>query len=595
MTLTFQNTGSGGRVPAVGQKASLVPPPSSTRSAGALPGAIVLACFLFGCAGQVPPSGGPPDTIPPRVVRTDPDTNAVRVTKRTITLEFSEYVDRRSVQDAVFISPSLGELEFDWSGNEVTIQFDDSLRAKTTYVVDVGTDVKDVRAGNRMASAFRLAFTTGDSIDQGRISGLVFGGKSDGVLIFAYRLDTLLPDTLNPTHTPPDYLTQTGKDGSFTLSHLGLGNYRVLAVDDEYRNLVYDRQVDEFGVLRGDIELTSARPGIGNLGFRMSREDTTKPFIGSVKALDSRMIAVRMSEPIDSASFVHGSIVIADTLTGNRTELAAAVLGRGQPATLTLFTATPLDSPAAYHVILSGIADTAGNVVDSGAGGDVFDGRSAPDTLRRSVTLRDLRDSSRGVPQNVRPEILYSVPIEGSIPPATITLADSLGRPNAIRCERVGPGAVLIIPDHGLWSSAWYTIHVAAGSLHDVLARQYPDSTFAFHFRTADSRATGSVSGLVVDDAADSGRVVIAATRIDQSPRATVIKTIPAPGPFLFDGLPEGKYVLESYRDSKHLGKYFPGRPYPFQPSERFSVSTDTIRVRARWSVEGVEVRIPGR
>src|SRR4030042_1867927 len=68
----------------------------------------VAAISLAGCAGQVQPSGGPPDTIPPAITRTIPDTNAVRVSTHFFELEFSEYVDRRSVEEAIFISPYLG-------------------------------------------------------------------------------------------------------------------------------------------------------------------------------------------------------------------------------------------------------------------------------------------------------------------------------------------------------------------------------------------------------------------------------------------------------------------------------------------------------
>ena len=63
------------------------------------PRLLVLAFFLFSCAGQVPPLGGPPDTVPPAVLRTVPDSNAVRVETDRVELEFSEYVDRLSVED----------------------------------------------------------------------------------------------------------------------------------------------------------------------------------------------------------------------------------------------------------------------------------------------------------------------------------------------------------------------------------------------------------------------------------------------------------------------------------------------------------------
>ncbi len=170
----------------------------------------LLPFLLLSCAGQVAPTGGPPDRTPPAIVRTFPDSNAVRVSTKEIVLEFDKYVDRRSVEESIFLSPNLGDLEFDWSGREVTITFAGSPRPTTTYVVNVGTDVVDVREHNRMASGFTLAFSTGDSIDQGSIAGEVYDAKPEGVMIFAYDLDHARQDTLNPARAKPDFIMQTG-------------------------------------------------------------------------------------------------------------------------------------------------------------------------------------------------------------------------------------------------------------------------------------------------------------------------------------------------------------------------------------------------
>jgi hypothetical protein len=564
-----------------------------------VPAVLTLACLLAlvlaGCAGQVAPSGGPPDTIPPKIVTTDPDTNAIRVTQRTITLEFSEYVDRRSVQDAIFISPSLGELEYDWSGQEVTIRFEDSLRHNTTYVVSVGTDVRDLRAGNRMASAFTLAFSTGDSIDRGSVSGKVFGEKPEGVMIFAYRLDDVRVDTLNPSHTEPYYMTQTGKNGSFSLVHMRLGRYRLFAVNDEYRNLLYDRQVDQFGVLRGDLQLTASDTSLSKYWFRMSREDTARPFLASAKALDSRRILLRLSEPVDSASVMHSSIQITDTVKGNPVRPVASFIDPEHPTSLVIYTAAPLDSPAVYRVRLAGLADTVGNVLDDQAGVGVFEGIAAPDTVKRTAQVQGLRDSTKGVAVDYRPEVLFSVPVEGSGLVSRCSLLDSLGRPVWSEIVRRSPVSIQLLPRVEFRSRSWYTLRIRLDSLKDILGKSYPDTTVTLRFQTVDLRSMGSLSGVVVDENPDSGNVVITATRIDPAPRTSVRQSLPRPGPFAFDRLPEGKYTLEGFRDTDGSGKYSAGRPFPFLASERFTASTDTIRVRARWKVEGATLRFTGR
>ena len=251
---------------------------------------IVLSVLLLDCAGQIEPGGGPVDTVPPQVIRTDPDSGAIRVTSPSVELEFSKYVDRLSVQQSIFVSPYPGQLEYDWSGRSVRITFSDTLRKNTTYVVNVGTDVKDLHAGNRMAHGFTLAFSTGDSIDKGSISGRVIDDRPEGVMLFAYHLDRMDPDTLDPTHTKPDYIQQTGKDGTFELSHLSFGSYRVLAVRDEYRNLLYDRQVDEYGVWRTDLKLSGQQPSIADL---LQRRDA--PLEAAEKLLRSTVQSAQLT------------------------------------------------------------------------------------------------------------------------------------------------------------------------------------------------------------------------------------------------------------------------------------------------------------
>lgn len=72
---------------------------------------------------------------------------------------------------------------------------------------------------------------------------------------------------------------------------------------------------------------------------------------------------------------------------------------------------------------------------------------------------------------------------------------------------------------------------------------------------------------------------------------APQVQKLSSPGPFSFENLMEGQYVLSAYRDSDHTGKYSVGRSFPFTRSERFAVYQDTIKVRARWPVEGIVVK----
>jgi hypothetical protein len=550
--------------------------------------ALAAAAWALSCAGQVAPSGGAPDRIPPIVSSTVPDTNSVRVSTHEIILTFSKYVDRRSLEESIFISPYLGALEFEWSGREVTIKFKDTLRARTTYVVNVGTDVVDLRERNRMGSGFTLAFSTGDSIDQGMIRGRVYDDRPEGLMVFAYRLGGINPDTLDPARTRPDFIMQTGEGGRFTFSNLALGGYRVFAVRDEYRNLIYDREIDEIGVPSGDIFLDRKTPSVDGVFFRLQKEDTTRPFVMSAAALTRRRVDVRLSEPVDSTRFGQSRFELSDTLSGRQIPVLGAFWKRGVAATAELMLGAPLDSPATYRVRAAVLFDRASNPLNEKNNSAVFDGVLRPDTVATTISVIGLRDSARGVRPDAPLGVETSEPVHQRLFERAILLSDSLRRPVRWTSSWESSNRLWIAPDVPLHSNAWYRLSVIMDSVQDLRGMRFKDSVFVLRFQTLDMRKTGEIEGQVVDSHSRGFPYRITAESVDLSPRYERSTSIAAPGRFVLRQLLEGNYRISAFEDVGAGGRYSPGVPHPFSPSERFTVLGDSVKVRARWGVQGV-------
>lgn len=555
--------------------------------------AILLALLLVSCAGQVAPGGGPVDSIPPIVIRTEPDTNATQVQTDRIVLEFSEYVDRRSVEESIFLSPYLGQLEFDWNATEVTIIFREQLRKNTTYVLNVGTDVVDIRARNRMAIGYTLAFSTGDVIDRGIISGRVFDEKPEGVMMFAYALNGIKPDTLDPSRSRPDYIMQTGTNGMFTLSNMGWGTYRIFAVRDEYRNLIYDKQVDQFGVTTNDVTISKVKPRIENVWFQLSSEDTTKPFLTSVQPLNRRELRLRFSEPLDSVSFLRSIITIKDTATQ---QFVGILLRSREPADSTLatiVTTSPLDSGTTYRFTIERAFDLAGNPVDGANSSYAFVGISGPDTVRPWFTVVGISDSSRAIALAQPIEIRFTEPIQQSGIANAIALLDSGKNKIATNVRWKFVSSVLLSFLQPLRSKSWYTLKVVMDSVKDFSGNSYKDSVRVIRFQTIDVRTMGSIEGSVVDSASgkNGGEIFLTARRLSTTPSLENTIRLKKPGKFFFDQMPEGQYTLKAFEDRDSSQSYSFGKTFPFRPAERFAVYADTIKVRARWGVEGIVIR----
>jgi hypothetical protein len=239
---------------------------------------IVLILFIYsilvefvvfiGCANQQPPGGGEEDKIPPKLIFHQPAGNSLNFTGNSLILEFDEYVDNRSFQDAFHISPPYkGEVTFEWSGKEVEIVFEKPLwmtNPNKTFVVTINSVLTDIR-GNKLTTPISFAFSTGPKIDMSEISGQVFNNNEKQISVLAYKLG-LDESDFDPTQNLADFITETSSDGKYNLTNLSPGKYRLLALDDEDLNMFYTSERESFGVLSSDIALDDSA-AVKNINF----------------------------------------------------------------------------------------------------------------------------------------------------------------------------------------------------------------------------------------------------------------------------------------------------------------------------------------
>ena len=545
---------------------------------------------------QEAPQGGPVDSDPPKLIASYPEPFTVHYSEQRIVLEFSEYVDQRSVEESIFISPYVGELEFDWSGREVEIAFPEQLRKNTTYVVNVGTDVQDLHS-NKMADAATLAFSTGDDIDHGSIEGKVFRQSADdelrGVMIFAYSLDGINPDTLDPQKTKPDYITQTGKDGSFFLRHLSFGSYRVLAVRDAYRNLVYDPEADQFGAPAEIAVLTPADTLKSGLFMRLAVEDTTAPRLVKAECSDSHHMVMEFSEEMDTSANATLKCAVVDTMAQQPLEVHSLFPNLPGLKTFTVVTATQ-DSSAGYRISAAEGYDLAGNRINPNANSLVASGSPQKTRPPRLIAL-SVADSARSI--SLKPEftVLFSDAMARESIRALVLLGDKAGSILETGLRWLNDAAVVVAPRARLGSKSWFTLIVRMREAKDWRDSLSTDTTRTVRFETLDDESMSSIEGTTLDHnrSDTSGTVYVMATSVLEKAVRSYTVTSAQDGRFAFSEILEGKYVLQAFRDRNRNQIHDVGRPYPFSPSERLSSLSDTLKVRARWPLEGVKIELP--
>jgi hypothetical protein len=539
---------------------------------------IVLAVSLvLSCAKQAFPPGGPEDKNPPVIVGTFPEMGALNVPLDTeIQILFNEPVQRISAQDHIFITPNPGaEVRFKWRRKQVHIRFGEDLNKDRTYVIALGSGIRDYR-NNTMTETAILAFSTGGELDQGHISGRVFA-EDKGVSVWAYPLDDKEPD---PRTEKPEYTVQCGKDGLFQFSYLALKQYRLFAVLDRLADQLYRPAEDAVGLTSRDIDLRTI-PSAGAVYFQLMREDTLAPRLIRAGALRNNLIFLQFNEAVqvtdsvkvtlsaDSASMtMNGWGVYADPENEQR-----------------ILANTPRQVLGEYRVTVAEVHDLAGHHVDSLYQTVRFTASAERDTLPpRVVTITP----SRGQ-QNVRLEpvidILFSEAVDSLRWNSRVALKTAESR-QPLKAERMTPNHWLIRTGDRLDSRTSY--HLTLDSIADYSGNVLDT---ALTFMTLNADTLSAILGSV--ESRDSSEYPVILTLQDVRGKERYDLRIGKPGEFQFDSVFPGLYTLSAYQDKDGNGRYSYGHVIPFKPAEPFTVLQDTIKARSRWSNGGNALILP--
>lgn len=580
--------------------------------------AFVVLIILAACARQAPPPGGPEDRTPPKILSATPEQNATRVSLATRPqFFFSEKIDRASFASAFFVSPPFPSdkpMRFRWHGKRVEVILPDSLHVARTYVVTIGTDVRDLH-GNRLERAFTLAFSTGDSLDTGEIQGHIFFDKPAGVLIMAYLLAAGREP--NPARDYADYLTQVGETGDFVLPFLSAGRYRVFALQDQTNDRLYNHGEEPLGVPTQDITLSSSQRSYRDLNLRLAVADTILPRLSAATALDQTHLELNFDEevaPVDSLWPRHLRVAGA---ASDSLRILAAAPHPSNPRQVHVLTAK--QHAAMFKILFDQIVDAAGNALDSLSRQAEFSGSANPDTMRPRLVKLTPADSSREVAVTTAIEMIFSEMMANA--PALmnysqkrlgnntwpLAVQDSARKPVAGKGQWLNPFQFRFQPDTLLKSRAPYFVKILADSTFDPSGNALFDTLKQITFWTMNADTLTAISGTLIDAQPDATGTVpltlkqvsagagtpfgAAAASSRSVPEYTL--TLPAPGPYRFDHILPGLYQLSGFRDTNKNGRYDYGTAFPFIPAERFIVWPDTMKTRARWPNEGNDFILP--
>ncbi len=216
---------------------------------GKIPFAIVAALtwvvIISSCANIGMPTGGPRDTIPPVLLSTEPDYQALNYDKSDVRFTFNEYIAIDEISETLVISPPLKKRPtIRTKSKTLIIQFNEDLKDSTTYSLDFKNSLVDNNEKNPIEN-LRFSFSTGPELDTLRLAGQVVNAFNmepieKGLVLLQRNLhDSAVFKVI------PDYIARTDEHGMFLMDNIAAGEYHVFALNDMNNDMMYNEGAEE--------------------------------------------------------------------------------------------------------------------------------------------------------------------------------------------------------------------------------------------------------------------------------------------------------------------------------------------------------------
>lgn len=230
----------------------------------------VLSSSLFsGCASMQPPTGGPKDSLPPKVVKETPKNLTRNFKADKIEIQLNEFFKLNSEFTEISISPAMEQLPlFKAKKNVLEIRFQDTLEKNTTYTIHFGKAIADVNEGNILKN-YSYVFATGNIIDSLSISGKVINTLTKEpeldatVFIIPTRQDTIFGKKR------ASIFTTTDSSGNYSLKNLRSDTYRIYALKEKGGDRIYNSSNEQIAFRNDSIAL---KKEINNVNLELFQE-----------------------------------------------------------------------------------------------------------------------------------------------------------------------------------------------------------------------------------------------------------------------------------------------------------------------------------
>jgi hypothetical protein len=267
--------------------------------------ALGTVAVVAACAKIEAPPGGPPDTAPPRLIGTYPESLvALPGFDGEVEFRFDEVVSEGSapgnaegtgdLQRLILLSPTNRTADVSWKRSRITVRPGEGWRPNRTYRIELLPGVMDLRNNRATSARTVVTFTTGGPLPADTLRGKVIdwttGQPVPGALVEA----VLQPDSL-------PYRIGADSAGNFVGAPLPAGTYVVYGSVDQNRNGRREA--------REAYDSVTATGNGAALTLWTFPHDTNPPRLQQATPRDSVTVELQFSQPLSPSQRIDTGLV----------------------------------------------------------------------------------------------------------------------------------------------------------------------------------------------------------------------------------------------------------------------------------------------
>ena len=255
----------------------------------------------------------------------------------------------------------------------------------------------------------------------------------------------------------------------------------LFAVNDQFRDYLYQQDQDEIGIPHTDIYLSETDSIFTDKYFLLFDADVSKPRLISGIMTDRNHMLVSANKVLDKKSIFSKNFSIVDSTENKIYEVAYAFKGKTKPEEFILMFDAEINPSNQVYLIADTLTDLMGNIMINDFTKVVVSDR--PDTS--SIKIVSTEPAAGGLVDFEKTEIkiFFDEAFNKDFIISAVALTDTFNKPIGIDIQFLDDATLLIKPDENLKPDKDYLLKLQLGNFVDIAGNR-KDSLFTLKFRT---------------------------------------------------------------------------------------------------------------